>query len=248
VNAWHGAGPGGATWSLGRLLRELNDRFAHKHPKLRWRYTTSHPREMDDDLIAAHRDVSGLMPFLHLPIQSGSDAILKAMNRGHRAEDYLRIVEKLRAARPDIALTSDFITGFPGESDRDFEATLQLVRDVGFAQAYSFKYSPRPGTPGSLMPQQVTDAVSTERLYALQALLQEQSAAFNRACVGRSMDVLVERPGRQPGQLLGRSPYMQSVVLNDPAVKIGDFITVTVTDGHANSLFGEIAGASREAA
>lgn len=248
VNAWHGAGPGGEAWSLGRLLRELNDRFAHRHPKLRWRYTTSHPREMDDDLIAAHRDVAGLMPFLHLPIQSGSDAILKAMNRGHRAEDYLRIVEKLRAARPDIALTSDFITGFPGESDRDFEATLQLVRDVGFAQAYSFKYSPRPGTPGSLMPQQVSDAVSTERLYALQALLQEQSAAFNRACVGRSMDVLVERPGRQPGQLLGRSPYMQSVVLNDPTVKIGDFITVTVTDGHANSLFGQIASASREAA
>ncbi len=248
VNAWHGAGPGGETWSLGRLLRELNDRFAHRHPKLRWRYTTSHPREMDDDLIAAHRDVAGLMPFLHLPIQSGSDAILKAMNRGHRAEDYLRIVEKLRAARPDIALTSDFITGFPGESDRDFEATLQLVRTVGFAQAYSFKYSPRPGTPGSLMPNQVSDTISTERLHALQALLQEQSAAFNRACVGRRMDVLVERTGRQPGQLLGRSPYMQSVVLNDPALKIGDFVTVAITDGHANSLFGEIAGASREAA
>ncbi|HEX6957030.1 MAG TPA: tRNA (N6-isopentenyl adenosine(37)-C2)-methylthiotransferase MiaB [Ferrovibrio sp.] len=243
VNAWHGEGPDGATWSLGRLLRELNER----HPDLRWRYTTSHPREMDDDLIAAHGELPGLMPFLHLPVQSGSDSILRAMNRGHRAEDYLRIVEKLRAARPDIALSSDFITGFPGESDRDFEATLQLVRDVGFASAYSFKYSARPGTPGSLMPNQVSDAVSSERLYALQALLQEQATAFNKASLGRELEVLFDRPGKHAGQLLGRSPYMQSVVVNEPGLEIGDRALVTVTGASANSLSGEIAG-QREAA
>jgi tRNA-2-methylthio-N6-dimethylallyladenosine synthase len=246
VNAWHGDGPDGRPWSLGRLLRVLNDRFAKAHPHLRWRYTTSHPREMDDELIAAHRDVAGLMPFLHLPIQSGADAVLKAMNRQHRADDYLRIVEKLRAARPDIALSSDFITGFPGESDADFEQTLQLVRTVGFAAAYSFKYSPRPGTPGSLMPKQVPDAVSTERLYALQALLQQQSEAFNRACEGRVLDVLFERPGRQAGQLIGRSQYMQAVYVADPVLRIGDFLPVSITGGYANSLAGEIA--RREAA
>ncbi|WP_298720335.1 tRNA (N6-isopentenyl adenosine(37)-C2)-methylthiotransferase MiaB [uncultured Ferrovibrio sp.] len=238
VNAWHGEGLDGSTWSLGRLLRELNDR----HPDLRWRYTTSHPREMDDDLIKAHGELSGLMPFLHLPVQSGSDAVLRAMNRGHKAEDYLRIVEKLRAARPDIALSSDFITGFPGETDRDFEATMALVREVGFASAYSFKYSARPGTPGSLMPNQVPDEVSSERLYALQALLMEQATAFNRGMVGRQLDVLLDRPGRHPGQLLGRSPYMQSVVINDSAAAIGDRVTVTITAASASSLSGEIAG------
>ncbi len=246
VNAWHGAGPDGRTWSLGRLLRVLNDRFAKTHPRLRWRYTTSHPREMDDELIAAHADVAGLMPFLHLPIQSGADAVLKAMNRGHRGEDYLRIVEKLRRARPDIALSSDFITGFPGETDADFEQTLQLVREVRFAAAYSFKYSPRPGTPGSLLPKRVSDAVSSERLQALQALLQQQSEAFNRACEGRVLDVLFERPGRQSGQLIGRSPYMQAVYVADPALRIGDLMPVTITGGYANSLAGEIA--RREAA
>lgn len=246
VNAWHGEGPDGAVWSLGRLLRVLNDRFAKTHPRLRWRYTTSHPREMDDDLIAAHGEVGGLMPFLHLPIQSGADAVLKAMNRQHRAEDYLRIVEKLRAARPDIALSSDFITGFPGESDADFEQTLQLVRDVRYAAAYSFKYSPRPGTPGSLLPKRVPDAVSAERLHALQALLQQQSESFNRACEGRVLDVLFERPGRQGGQLIGRSQYMQSVYVADPSLRIGDFMPVAITGGYANSLAGEIA--RREAA
>jgi tRNA-2-methylthio-N6-dimethylallyladenosine synthase len=246
VNAWHGAGPDGTAWSLGRLLRVLNDRFAQTHPRLRWRYTTSHPREMDDDLIAAHGEVAGLMPFLHLPIQSGADAVLKAMNRGHRAEDYLRIVERLRAVRPDIALSSDFITGFPGETDADFEQTLQLVRDARYAAAYSFKYSARPGTPGSLLPKQVPDAVSTERLHVLQALLQQQSAAFNRACEGRVLDVLFERPGRQPGQLIGRSQYMQAVYVSDPSLRIGDFLPVTITGGYANSLAGEIA--RREAA
>jgi tRNA-2-methylthio-N6-dimethylallyladenosine synthase len=246
VNAWHGDGPDGRAWSLGRLLRALNDRFAKTHPRLRWRYATSHPREMDDDLIAAHGEVAGLMPFLHLPIQSGADAVLKAMNRQHRAEDYLRIVEKLRAARPDIALSSDFITGFPGETDADFEQTLQLVRNVRFAAAYSFKYSPRAGTPGSLMPRQVPDAVSAERLHALQALLQQQSEAFNRACEGRVLDVLFERPGRQSGQLIGRSQYMQAVYVADPSLQIGDFLPVSITGGYANSLAGEIA--RREAA
>ncbi|MCW0233698.1 MAG: tRNA (N6-isopentenyl adenosine(37)-C2)-methylthiotransferase MiaB [Ferrovibrio sp.] len=246
VNAWHGEGPDGSAWSLGRLLRVLNDRFAQSHPRLRWRYTTSHPREMDDDLIAAHGEVAGLMPFLHLPIQAGSDAVLKAMNRGHRAEDYLRIVEKLRAARPDLALSGDFITGFPGETDADFEQTLQLVREARYAAAYSFKYSARPGTPGSLLPKQVPDAVSTERLHALQALLQQQSEAFNRACEGRVLDVLFERPGRQPGQLIGRSQYMQAVYVSDPGLRIGDFLPVTIAGGYANSLAGEIA--RREAA
>lgn len=246
VNAWHGEGPEGSTWSLGRLLRVLNDRFAKTHPQLRWRYTTSHPREMDDELIAAHRDVAGLMPFLHLPIQSGADAVLKAMNRQHRAEEYLHIVGKLRAARPDIALSSDFITGFPGETDADFEQTLDLVREVRFAAAYSFRYSPRPGTPGSLLPKRVPDAVSAERLQALQALLQQQSEAFNRACEGRVLDVLFERPGRQSGQLIGRSPYMQSVYVADATLRIGDRLPVTITGGYANSLAGEIA--RREAA
>jgi tRNA-2-methylthio-N6-dimethylallyladenosine synthase len=246
VNAWHGEGPDGKSWSLGRLLRVLNDRFAKTHPRLRWRYTTSHPREMDDELIAAHADVAGLMPFLHLPIQSGADAVLKAMNRGHRGEDYLRIVEKLRAVRPDIALSSDFITGFPGETDADFEQTLDLVRAVGFAAAYSFKYSPRAGTPGSLLPKRVPDAVSSERLQALQALLHQQSEAFNRACEGRVLDVLFERPGRQSGQLIGRSQYMQSVYVADPSLRIADFVPVAITGGYANSLAGEIA--RREAA
>ncbi|WP_341910336.1 tRNA (N6-isopentenyl adenosine(37)-C2)-methylthiotransferase MiaB [Ferrovibrio terrae] len=246
VNAWHGEGLDGGAWSLGRLLRVLNDRFAKTHPQLRWRYTTSHPREMDDDLIAAHGEVAGLMPFLHLPIQAGSDAVLKAMNRGHRAEDYLRIVEKLRAARPDIALSGDFITGFPGESDTDFEQTLELVRAARYAAGYSFKYSARPGTPGSLLARQVPDAVSSERLYALQALLQEQSAAFNRACEGRVLDVLFDRPGKLPGQLIGRSQYLQAIYVSDPSLRIGDFLPVTITGGYANSLAGEIA--RREAA
>jgi len=246
VNAWHGEGPDGKAWSLGRLLRVLNDRFAKSHPYLRWRYTTSHPREMDDELIAAHRDVAGLMPFLHLPIQAGSDNVLKAMNRGHRAEDYLRVVEKLRAARPDIALSGDFITGFPGESDADFEDTLKLVREARFAAGYSFKYSNRPGTPGSLLGKQVPDVVSSERLQALQALLQEMSGAFNRACEGRELDVLFQKPGRQAGQLIGYSQYMQAIYVADPALQIGDRLPVTITGGYANSLAGEIV--RREAA
>jgi len=250
VNAWHGAGPDGSTWSLGRLLRELNDRFGVSFPGLRWRYTTSHPREMDADLIAAHGELASLMPFLHLPVQSGSDAVLKAMNRGHTADDYRRIVDRLRAARPDLALGSDFIAGFPGESDRDFEATMQLVRDVGFVSSYSFRYSARPGTPGSLMPNKVPEAVATERLHALQALLQDQASAFNHAMIGRRMNVLFDRPGKYAGQLIGRSPWMQSVVVTDSGLAIGDAATVTVTAASATSLAAQLAltGSSREAA
>ena len=244
VNAWHGAGPDGSgTWSLGRLLRHL----CAAHPDVRWRYTTSHPREMDDDLIAAHGDLPNLMPFLHLPVQSGSDAVLKAMNRGHTAADYLRTIERLREVRPDIGFSSDFITGFPGESDRDFEATMQLVRDVGFASAYSFRYSARPGTPGSLLPNRVPDDVATERLHALQALLQDQAAAFNRSMIGQRMDVLFDRPGKHPGQLLGRSPWMQPVVSEDPALAIGDLAAVTITGATASSLTG-VPDGRREAA
>ena len=248
VNAWHGEGLDGREWTLGRLLRELHDRFQPAHPGLRWRYTTSHPREMDDDLIAAHGELPSLMPFLHLPVQSGSDAVLKAMNRGHTAADYLRTIDKLRAVRPDIAFSSDFITGFPGETDRDFEATMELVRRVGFASAYSFKYSARPGTPGSLLPNQVSDAVATARLHALQALLQQQATEFNRGCIGRELDVIFDRPGKHAGQMIGRSPYMQPVVVTDAGLKTGDRASVTVVDATATSLTGELTVGSLEAA
>lgn len=240
VNAWHGEGADGRGWSLARLLKALQDRVNAQYPQIRWRYTTSHPLEMTDDLIAAHGDLEMLMPFLHLPVQAGSDAVLKAMNRQHRAEDYLRIVDRLRAARPDIALSGDFITGFPGETDRDFEATLDLVRQVRYASAYSFKYSMRPGTPGSLMPNQVPEAVRSERLLVLQDLLREQSAAFNRACVGRTLDVVFDRTGRVPGQVLGRSPYMQSVIVADASLQVGDRAMVAITAGHGSSIDGRL--------
>ncbi len=230
VNAYHGEGPDGGTWSLGRLIRAL----AGIAGLVRLRYTTSHPLEMDEELISAHRDVPALMPFLHLPVQSGSDRVLEAMNRRHRADDYRRIVARLRAARPDLALSSDFIVGFPGESEADFAATLDLVRETGFAQAYSFKYSPRPGTPAAAMQgvEQVGEAVKAERLARLQALLGEQQLAFNRASVGRRLAVLFERPGRKPGQFIGRSPYMQSVHLAvHPAVHRAAAADDRIADG-----------------
>jgi tRNA-2-methylthio-N6-dimethylallyladenosine synthase len=236
VNAYHGEGPDGAVWSLADLLTALEQRFGSSITAPRWRYTTSHPREMDDALINAHRDLPSLMPFLHLPVQSGSDAILKAMNRGHAAGLYRDIVGRLRQARPDIALSGDFIIGFPGESDKDFEATLQLVRDVGYAQAYSFKYSVRPGTPAAALPNQVPEAVKDERLAALLALLREQQLAFNAAMAGRRLRVLLDRQGKLPGQLLGRSPYMQPVVIEAPDAKIGDMLDVSIAAGHLNSL------------
>jgi tRNA-2-methylthio-N6-dimethylallyladenosine synthase len=232
VNAWHGAGPDGGTWGLGRLLRA-----AAEIPGLaRLRYTTSHPRDMDDDLIAAHRDLPMLVPFLHLPVQSGSDRILTAMHRGHGAADYLRLIERLRAARPGLALSSDFIVGHPGETAADFAATLALVRTIGFAQAFSFKYSPRPGTPAAGAPDQVPEAEKNERLYELQALLRAQQARFNAGCVGLTLPVLFTGRGRHPGQVVGRSPFLQPVHLTGPASLIGSETRVHIAAAHTNSL------------
>ncbi len=238
VNAYHGAGAADGVAGLGGLIRRL----ARINGLARVRYTTSHPRDMDAGLIAAHAEVPALMPFLHLPVQSGSDRVLAAMNRGHDAGDYRRLVARLRAARPDLALGSDFIVGFPGESDEDFAATLALVEDIGFAQAYAFKYSPRPGTPAAALPRQVPAAVKAERLEALQALLKAQQEAFNRAAVGRVLPVLFERAGRHRGQLVGRSPYMQSVHAEAPAAMLGEVVDVCITDCHSNSLAGVVAG------
>jgi tRNA-2-methylthio-N6-dimethylallyladenosine synthase len=204
----------------------------------RLRYTTSHPHDMDDGLIAAHRDLPKLMPQLHLPVQSGSDRILAAMNRNHTLRDYLDVVRRLREACPAIALTSDFIVGFPGESESDFAATLGLVSQVGFSGAFSFKYSPRPGTPGAEMNGQIDEAVKSERLQRLQEAIDRGQAAFNRTCLSRTLDVLFERPGRRPGQLVGRSPYLQPVQAAAPASLIGEIAAVTITEIGSNSLFG----------
>jgi tRNA-2-methylthio-N6-dimethylallyladenosine synthase len=207
----------------------------------RLRYTTSHPRDMADDLIAAHRDLHELMPQLHLPVQSGSDRILAAMNRRHSRADYLDIVERLRNGRPDLALTSDFIVGFPGETESDFSATLGLVDDVGFSGAFSFKYSPRPGTPGADMGEQIDEQTKSERLQRLQQAIDRNQAAFNGRCLGCSFDVLFERHGRYPGQLVGRSPYLQPVQVTAPAALLGGIATVTITEIASNSLFGALA-------
>jgi tRNA-2-methylthio-N6-dimethylallyladenosine synthase len=240
VNAYHGAAPGGAgSWGLGRLLRHL----AEIDGLARLRYTTSHPRDMDAELVAAHRDLPELMPFLHLPVQSGSDRILEAMNRRHRADDYRRLVERLRAARPDLALSSDFIVGFPGEREADFDATLALVREIGFAQAYSFKYSPRPGTPAAALADQLPDAVKEERLARLQAVLLAQQQAFNAGTVGRRLPVLLERSGRRPGQLAGRSPYMQAVHLEASEHLLGRIAEVEIIAARAVSVSGRLAAA-----
>jgi tRNA-2-methylthio-N6-dimethylallyladenosine synthase len=236
VNAFHGEGPGGETWGLGRLLRRL----AEIEGLAGLRYTTSHPRDMDDELIAAHRDEPKLMPYLHLPVQSGSDRVLEAMNRKHTAEDYLRLVGKLREARPDLALSSDFIVGFPGESDKDFAETLKLVTEVGYAQAYSFKYSPRPGTPAAGVEQQVPEAVKSERLAMLQQLLNEQQSAFNQSTVGKRLPLLLERRGKHAGQLVGRSPYMQSVHLEAPERLLGAVVEVEILSAGPNSLAGRV--------
>jgi tRNA-2-methylthio-N6-dimethylallyladenosine synthase len=204
----------------------------------RLRYTTSHPRDMDDDLIAAHRDLQQLMPQLHLPVQSGSDRVLAAMNRRHTRADYLAIIDRLRDARPDVALTSDFIVGFPGETEADFAATLSLIDDIGYAGAFSFKYSPRPGTPGADMDDQVSEDAKSDRLQRLQGAIDRNQGAFNRGCVGRTMDVLFERPGRYPDQLAGRSPYLQPVQVTAPSSLIGTIAPVAVTEVSSNSLFG----------
>jgi len=234
VNAYHGDGPDGRPWPLARLL----ERVAELPGIDRLRYTTSHPRDMDDDLIAAHRDLPQLMPQLHLPVQSGSDRVLAAMNRRHSRADYLEIVDRLRGARPDLALTSDFIVGFPGETEADFALTLSLVDEIGYAGAFSFKYSPRPGTPGADMADQVAEEVKSDRLQRLQDAIDRNQAAFNRGCVGRTLDVLFERPGRHPGQLVGRSPYLQPVQVTAPSSLIGTIAAVTVSAVSSNSLFG----------
>jgi tRNA-2-methylthio-N6-dimethylallyladenosine synthase len=244
VNAYHGEGPGGP-WPLARLLHRL----AEIPGLARLRYATSHPRDMDAGLIAAHRDLAALMPQLHLPVQSGSDRILAVMNRRHTRADYLDVIARLKEARPDMAFSSDFIVGSPGESEADFAATLAIVSEVGYAGAFSFKYSPRPGTPAAERADQVDEAVKVERLARLQAEIDRHQAAFNSACVGRTFEVLFEKPGRLPGQLVGRSPYLQPVQAMAPAALIGDVVAVTITRTGANSLFGELARtAPRDAA
>jgi tRNA-2-methylthio-N6-dimethylallyladenosine synthase len=240
VNAWHGAGPGGSDsgggWRLDRLIRYL----AEIEGLERIRYTTSHPRDMDDGLIDAHRDVAKLMPWLHLPVQSGSDRVLAAMNRRHSADDFRRIVERLRDARPDIAISSDFIVGFPGESDADFAATLALVREIGFAGAYSFKYSPRPGTSAAALETQVPEQLKQDRLAGLQQLLAGQETAFHRSKEGATFPVLFEGPGRRAGQIVGRSPWMQAVHAEAPERMLGQIADCRVTRVGAHSLHGEI--------
>ncbi len=232
VNAYHGTGADGRDWGLGRLIRAL----AEIPDLLRLRYMTSHPRDMEDDLIAAHRDVPALMPFLHLPVQSGSDRMLAAMNRRHTADEYRRLIDRLRAARPDLALSSDFIAGHPGETDADFEATMRLIRDIGFAQAFSFKYSPRPGTPAAGAPGMVPEAEKDRRLAELQALIRTQQDDFNARSVGLDLAVLITGPGRRPGQIAGRSPYLQAVHMDGPESLIGQVVPVTLRQLMTNSL------------
>jgi tRNA-2-methylthio-N6-dimethylallyladenosine synthase len=207
---------------------------------LRIRYTTSHPRDMDDELIDTHGTVPALMPHLHLPVQSGSDRVLTAMNRRHTADDYRRLVDRLRRVRPDIAMSSDFIVGYPGEDDADFAATLTLVEEIGYAQAYSFKYSPRPGTPASALSNQVSEATKDQRLQRLQALLRAQQDAFSRQCVGRTLAVLFDRVGRHPHQLVGRSPYLQPVHATAMPELLGAIASVTIDSAQPNSLRGHV--------
>ena len=236
VNAYRGEDDSGNSWSLERLL----ERLAGFEGLERLRYTTSHPIDMTQGLIDAHRAIEKLMPYLHLPVQAGSDRVLKAMNRRHTAADYLDIAARLRKARPDAALSSDFIVGFPGETDADFDDTLRLVREVGFASSFSFKYSPRPGTPGAERDDQIDDEIKRERLAALQALLEEQRQAFNAATVGREIDVLFEKDGRHEGQIAGKSPYMQAVHVMGAREKIGAVASVAIVAAGANSLAGRL--------
>lgn len=236
VNAYHGLDAQGRDVGLGELAYLLAD-----IPGLeRLRYTTSHPRDMDDALIAAHRDLPLLMPYLHLPVQSGSDRILAAMNRKHTAAEYLKLIERIKAARPDMALSGDFIVGFPGETDADFEDTLAIIRETGYASAYSFKYSTRPGTPGATLGDQVAEEVKVERLARLQDLVNSQTTAFHASCVGKTLPVLIERVGRQPGQVGGRSPYLQAVHLDGSPDLIGAIHEVDIIGTSTNSLVGRL--------
>lgn len=235
VNAYHGIYQD-KEWGLGRLMGHL----ASLQGLERIRYMTSHPRDMDEELMEAHRDIPQVMPFLHLPVQSGSDKILEAMNRKHTRKHYLDIIEKLRSYRPDIVLSSDFIIGFPGESDQDFEHTLTLVQEVGYAQAYSFKYSPRIGTPGAVMENQIPEEIKTERLTKLQDILFAQQKAFNESFVGKKVPVLLDRKGKKEGQLLGKTPYLQSVYVDAPARLFGECIDIEITKASSNSLTGSV--------
>ena len=235
VNGWHGAAPEGGEWGFGRLIRAVAEIDGIE----RIRYTTSHPNDMADDLIEAHRDEPKLMPYLHLPVQSGSNRILKAMNRKHTVDEYLRLIDRIREARPDILLTSDFIVGFPGETDQDHADTLDLVRRVGFGTAFSFKYSPRPGTPAYDRPL-VEDAVADARLQELQALLSKQQKAAQEGMVGRELGVLLEKPGRMAGQMVGKSDYLHAVFVEAPQAQVGDLVRVRITHSAPNSLAGQL--------
>jgi tRNA-2-methylthio-N6-dimethylallyladenosine synthase len=236
VNAYHGTAADGSEWGLAQLIEEL----AKLEGLARIRYTTSHPRDMDDALIQAHADIPQLMPYLHLPVQAGSDRVLKAMNRKHTASDYLAIIEKLRGLRPDMAFSGDFIVGFPGETEADFEGTLRVVEAVNYAQAYSFKYSQRPGTPAATSDEQVPEPEKVERLARLQALLNKQQVQFNERMIGKTLPTLFERKGKRVGQLMGKSPYMQSVVADAPEALIGQMVDVKITSAAPNSLNGEV--------
>jgi len=237
VNAYHGEGPDGQSWPLGKLL----SRLAEISGIVRLRYSTSHPLDVDDSLIEAHRDVPALMPFVHLPVQSGSDRILAAMNRKHTAADYRKAIDRFRKARQDIAFSSDFIVGFPGETEEDFLATLALVTQIGYAGAYSFKYSPRPGTPAAEMRETVSAEDMDERLVRLQGLIDSQQSAFNMAAIGKSVDVLFERPARNPGQIVGRTAYLQPTHVMAPADIIGQVLPVRIASLERYSLLGELA-------
>jgi tRNA-2-methylthio-N6-dimethylallyladenosine synthase len=236
VNAYHGLDAAGTTWDLARLIAEI----AELNGLERIRYMTSHPRDMNDDLIAAHRDIAKLMPFLHLPVQSGSDRVLELMNRKHTAAEYLEIIAKLKQARPDLALSSDFIVGFPGETDADHQATLELVRQVNYASCYSFKYSPRPGTPGAVMGGVVPEAIKDTRLQELQTLLFDQQRGYNQQSIGKIMPVLFDRKGQKPGQLLGKTPYMQSVYVDAPQRLFGKIVDVRIDKATQNGTAGTI--------
>jgi tRNA-2-methylthio-N6-dimethylallyladenosine synthase len=240
VNGFHGDGPDGSAWTLARLIRRVTEMPG----VARVRFTTSHPCDMGDDLIAAHGELPQLAPQLHLPVQSGADRILAAMNRRHTRDDYLRIIERLRAVRPDLAFTSDFIVGFPGETEADFRATLSLLEEVAFSAAYSFKYSPRPGTPAAAEESQVPEPEKNERLQRLQQAIIRRQTDFNARCVGVTFDVLIEKTARLPGQLVGRSPYLQPVHVMAPERFIGELVPVTVTGLGTNSLHGSLPGTS----
>ena len=236
VSAYHGQ-VDNDNWNLGKLINHLGKIKGLE----RIRYTTSHPMDMQESgLFEAHRDEERLMPFLHLPVQSGSDSMLKSMNRKHDRESYLRVIDKFRQMRPDIAFSSDFIVGYPGETDKDFASTLDLIEKVGYAQCYSFKYSPRPGTPASVLEEQVPEHVKSERLYILQELIVKQQMEFNQSMVGKTLPVLLQKDGKKDGQLIGKSPYMQSVFVDAPKVKDGTIVNVAVTHGFQNSLTGYI--------